>query len=455
MSTGVKIIKDVIIAFVLTSISVILYYLYYPVNNNSFFVALCSSFVRSIVSVIVLHLIEKACKDNSYSAGAFLLYSCLIYNQISVIKYSVNVLYHGAINDLYLRILGSLFIDFVLIFSSVIYYYYHRRCVKRNSNYFKAKDFNISFLIIYPFVAIYAMINFFYTKNVGGIISIDVSRTMRTFITAFTYFVYALTIIYVKKEDGKFKYSSFFPLIIIAVVNLYITMVTGKKNIFIVFGVVIVCGLLLTKKIQFKHFKYIAFASAIFYQLIQISSEALSSRTWYNIEYLMQYHAYRFDLSDLATTISLDYSRIANPFNIILESIKYAIPSFIYSEKNLELSNYINSMNAVGLDGSFDFNDTFFSMGAQIGGFFGIIVVFVIILLFFEWLNSRLLSIKNGIGVLIVLIPYFATSESDWSMFIYQTRDLIIYILVSYLIFYFSIKEYKYKGECYDIFNCS
>ena len=455
MSFKFDIIKDTLKAFLFTSLAVFLYYSFYSISNGTLWIAILSSLVRSFVTVLVLYIIEKACDDNIYTGGAFLLYSCVIYNQISVIKYSVDSFYEGSIASISTRLFGSLFIDFVIIFTSIIFYVYHRHRVKISYSNMNLKRLNVSFFVVYPMVFLYIILNVYYTHNTGNILNTDVSRTFRTFTTLFTYLVYALIIVYIKKEEDKFKFSSFIPLILVLIVNFYLTMVTGKKNIFIVLGVVVICGLLITKKIKFKYVKYIAFSSALLLQFVQISSEAFSSRTWYNTNYLLQYHAYRFDLSDLPMTIALRYNNIENPFSIITESFEYSIPSFLVPNKNLELNQYVNSMESVGLNGDFDFNDTFFSMGAQVGGFIGIISIFIIIMLFFEWMSWGLLNFKNGLCINVVLIPYFATSESDWSMFLYQTRDLIIFILFSYLLFYLILKQEELRSNQHDIFNCS
>ena len=276
---------------------------------------------------------------------------------------------------------------------------------------------------------------------------------MSTFVNILTFVTYTLCIIYVsKKQSGFYKIKTLIPLMIITAVNLLLTMLTGKKNSIIVFALVIICGLLMTKKISFKMVVLAAFMCAPFLQILQITSEMLSGREFFNRTYMLQYHAYRFDLSDLALTVSLNFGKIQNPLSIVKESLIYSIPSFLYQNKNLELIEYKNSIEAVGLVRDFDFNDTFFSMGAQVGGFLGIFLVFTIITLLFEWISWCLLSIKKvGLVILITILPFVASCESDWSMFISQTRDLIVIIPIAFVVYSLVLQAKKKQIKLNDL----
>lgn len=428
---------DCLWAILFAVVSVVVYYMFYEINNGTFVLAILSAIVRSLLLVFVLNKIHKACDDNCYTGAAYLLYSTVIYNSISSIKYSVDYLYTGAIDDLLIRVLGSLYIDFVIVVATNVFSRIHRKNVKRYHIVNRGTNVYIPLFLTYIIVFIYAGLNLSYTIVNSSMLVSGVSRTMRTFVYALTYITYAAIVLNVKKnKNGNISFPCLIPVLLVCVVNAYMTLITGKKNIIIVFAVVIICGLLFAKKINFKIAKFSALASPLALQAIQIFSESTSSRSFFTNLYQLQYHAFRFDLSDLATHISLKFGSIQNPLTIISESISYAVPSVISKNKTTDLLNYKAQLGAVGLNPEFDFNDTFFSMGAQAGGFLGILLVFILITIFFEWYSMKLLNMKSiGSIMFLVLIGYFASCESDWSMFVYQTRDTVIYIVLTWLVF--------------------
>lgn len=418
-------------------ISVVMYYAFYDIDNGTLLIAIISAIIRSLVLVFVLNKINKVCDNNYYTGAAYLLYSSAIYNSISAIKYSVDYLYTGAINNLLIRVLGSLYVDFVIIVATILFTKFHKRNVIKERGIKNSVDISIPTLLTYIILIVYLILNLNYTMANLTMLVAGVSRTMQTFVSALTYITYTAVILNIKKnKSGRFIISSLIPLVAVALANVYMTLITGKKSVIIVLAMIIICGLVYTKKISFSIAKFAAFSSPLALQVIQVFSESTSSRLFFTDLFKLQYHAFRFDLADLATTISVNFANTENSLGVIWESISYAIPSAVLVNKGTELLNYKNQIAAVGLNPEFDFNDTFFSMGAQAFGFLGILIIFVIIVLFFEWYSVKLLKIKSiGAILFLVLIGYFASCESDWSMFIYQTRDSVIILIISWVVF--------------------
>ena len=449
------ILLDFACVYIFTTISILLYYHFFKIENGTLFFAIIATAVRSLITVYTMNNIENTCKDNYYSGGAFLLYTTVLYNQVASIKYSVDYFYPGAINTLYTRALGSLYIDFVIMVANIFFKYYHKKKYENIEK--KDSIIGIDFLYItLLFLFIYVYLNFSSVFKTGQLLIYSVSRTSRTFVNSLTYITYALTIMNIRLDSNKrVVVKSTIPCILLTVVNLLLTMITGKKNIIIVYMVVTICGLLMTRKIKFSIAKISAYISPLILQIIQIISERTSERDWFNTTYLLRYHAFRFDISDFAITIANRFSSITKPFNVIIEALEYSIPKVFNVNKISELIEYKTQIESVGLTRDFDFNDTFFSMGAQVGGYIGIMIVFIAILIFFEYFSYKIYKIKIIGGCInIVLISYFASCESDWSMFIFQTRDVFIYIILSYILFRVSLKI-KNGGNQNDICNNS
>lgn len=168
-------------------ISVVVYYVFYDINNGTLFLAIVSAIIRSLVLVFVLNNIKKTCDNNYYTGAAYLLYSSAIYNSISAIKYSVDYLYTGAINNLLIRVLGSLYVDFVIIVATILFTKFHKRNVIKDRAIKNSIDISIPTLLTYIIVIVYVILNLNYTRVNLTMLVTGVSRTMRTFVNALTY----------------------------------------------------------------------------------------------------------------------------------------------------------------------------------------------------------------------------------------------------------------------------
>ncbi len=451
---NISFLKYFLYALIISIVCIFLYFGFYEIDSLNYLLSFGTCFVKSLVLCTTLYLIYKASDDNYYSGGGFLLISAAIYNQISIIKYSVDYFYAGAVSETLIRVGGSILIDLIIIISSIIYYFLHKKIFLS-----KRFDVNIIFeknsifkIFTYLLVILFSIVQIYSMNRYDSPIILNVSRTQRTFVQAFIFITYGFAIFNIERNDkGRIINKSILPLLVLVVINMYITLATGKKSYIIVFGMIALCGLLYCKKISFKTLFILAIISPLFVHGLTILSEYTSGRNsnFFNLGYQLRYHAFRFDLSDFATTIAINYDKIDKPINLIREAFRYSIPSFILSDKDIELSVYASQMTSIGLDSTFDYNDTFFSMGAQVGGFLGMAIVFIFIFVFFEILSLILMNIPSvGPMIFVVVISYFSSCESDWSMFIFQTRDIVVYILVSYL-FFNLFKRVKIKEEVF------
>lgn len=445
MSIKVSAIKEFAFAWLMSIVTIVLCYQFHGVSYSRLYIACADAFIKSFVLVYVLFCIEKATHNRVYTGAAFLLYVTVLYNQNSVTKYAVDSLYDGSISDVATRFWGSLYINLIIIASASIWCTIHRKSSKRNFIKYDYFDIYIPKYILCLFLALYTLSQLSSVVTAKVALNNNVSRTMMTFVNAFSYITYAMVILNLRRKDNSRKLNNFLPVAFICCINLCITLITGTKSYLIIFVVVIICGLLFTNNISNKKARYVAYLAPIAMQLITIVSEFVSNRLiYYTPEFILRYHVFRFDLSDFAMTIAGKFSHIQNPMAVINEAFAYSIPSVLASSKIDSLDVYMQQMSSVGLSSMFDYNDTFFSMGAQVAGYAGIGIVFFAILMFYEWISIKIISLKKiGPAIFLVLISYFSTCEADWAMFVYNTRDILIYIVLSYALFGVFLKKKK------------
>lgn len=433
-------------------ITIIIAYWYNSVNNPQIEILVIDVFFKTLTLTIVLEVIKHSCRNTGYSGASFMLYVSVLYNQNSIVKYMVDSLYVGSIDRQGTRLIGSLYINIILFTTTILWSKYHiksySRTIARRS--ISIRTIKVSKSIEIFLVALYAIVQFYSLFKTGKAITFNKSRFAITMINSITYLTYSILIINIHSIKKKIHIDlSFISLIVLAVTNLVLTAVTGTKSYFVVFVTVIILGLLYVDKIAYSVVKIVAYVSPLAFQLITISSELLSQRmSSVSIDMIQRYHAFRFDLSDFAITIASRYQYIGHPFKVLWEAIELSVPSFINPTKVDNLANYKQHITSVGLNPVFDYPDTFFSMGAQILGYAGIALVFICIMYFFEWLSLKIERIKLIGPVLFILsIRYFATCESDWSMFIYNTRDLFVTIVFSYIILKVFSKKISDNGN--------
>ena len=249
------------------------------------------------------------------------------------------------------------------------------------------------------------------------------------------------------RKNVVFAYT---PLLIVTSLQFVASVKSGRKAEIIVFMFIIMMELVYLGCIKIEVLKMAFCISPAILQIITVLTEAISGRMrFFSKGFVMEYHAFRYDLSDFAISIAMNYKPSKLVIQLISESFIYAIPGFSIDVKKNILENgayrmLLENMGFPRYDiyGSMsDFNDTFFSVGAQIGGFIGIPLFFIIIVAFFDWLSRVLCRNRYGKVLVMILIGPCALVECDLKMLIFRIRDLVIIIVVAYMIIKLLCKD--------------
>lgn len=266
------------------------------------------------------------------------------------------------------------------------------------------------------------------------------------------------------------------PFIIVGLVQGLTTLRTGSKQALAGFALYGLLALLVTGRIRVRELTGLLIISPLVLCLLTGVSEKTSGRlSGYPDRFVMQYHAFRYDLSDLAVTIAerqiwreeriswediddrnhmgsriLEMSPVPSEkalqegSTVVREALEMSVPSVLSGKrgKQEEMTAYPDQLSRLGLcPEQDDYNDTPFSMGAQIFGYPGIFLVFAVMLLLLDVMGAALESglrrvLRDSAGgtkgmnlsepgtiALLLILPYALQAEGDWFMWVYRTRD--------------------------------
>ena len=431
-------------AWAISIVTIIVYYSYYKVDINKYIYAIVYAFFSSCTMIYVFGCFDNNDTDRISLAPVLLLITTL-YNQNALTKFSVDKLFIGFVSNQMIRLFGSIVFDLLIMFVAFRYKRKNKDTNDTSATFeelFRYKKPSIIF--IYIMIILYAIIKFQELST-----KIEFSRTQSTFINAITYAVYFLISLnaFLYRKNVVFAYT---PLLIVTSLQFVASVKSGRKAEIIVFMFIIMMELVYLGCIKIEVLKMAFCISPAILQIITVLTEAISGRMrFFSKGFVMEYHAFRYDLSDFAISIAMNYKPSKLVIQLISESFIYAIPGFSIDVKKNILENgayrmLLENMGFPRYDiyGSMsDFNDTFFSVGAQIGGFIGIPLFFIIIVAFFDWLSRVLCRNRYGKVLVMILIGPCALVECDLKMLIFRIRDLVIIIVVAYMIIKLLCKD--------------
>ena len=204
--------------------------------------------------------------------------------------------------------------------------------------------------------------------------------------------------------------SAAIPLLLVGAVQGITTLCTGSKQAVTGFAMYCLFAFLVTGRIPMRHLSLILALSPLILGTVTGVSEYTSGRLGgYPTRFVMQYHAFRYDLSDLAITIAEREARdpkrgFEEGCRVVREALEMAVPSILSGKhgkgarKPETLLAYPDQLSGIGLyPNTDDYNDTFFSMGAQLWGYPGIFLAFAGILLLYELLGKINVAVAERI----------------------------------------------------------
>jgi hypothetical protein len=386
----------------------------------------------------------------------------LIYFNASSIKYFETELYPGFITNNMLRLVYSLLALAVLWISFEI-------IIKYKSRYKPVRSFIRNRLLlklliigILGFNCYNTYINYnqkgigygYYWEGNAAQAAIEktdlpVIEKMELWFAEFTGMILILLVTLSQGEKGNKSY------IMIAVAVYFISsIISGNRGSLFYF--IISLGFSLSYFYGYKNkiFAKVLYAGPIIMAIGSIIILSVTGRISYNYkDNIKSQLAYRFDLSDYAATIIAGNKAIMFNGDQIVDAFYYSIPKVLYPHKYDVYRNSIaNQLYNAKLDVFNDFTDTYFSIGAQLGGIIGFILfpfMIVLILYWIEQLIYRFMPIMSYY-IIILLSPLFLRAETDLNTIMGTWRLIPLYIICGSIAFcLFNKKQYynNYKNE--------
>lgn len=452
MKVKLKNIKEILFAWVICIITILMYYGIHNINLSNTIYAIIKSLFSSITLIYVLNKTENLANKGIFTCASALIIITALYDQNSLTKFSVDKLFDGFISDNLLRLLGGIYVDIIIIVTTHLITRMQLNGSHKNNN--TERLIYVSTPIMYLLVIIFGYITLFvFNKSAASTTRLE--STIRDIIS---YLTYASATIYAFNRKNKNKLFAYFPIILITIINLYKSLQYGGKATLLKFAVIIAFGLYYFGMVKFKTMKSWFIVSPIILQLYTIISELTSNRMAnFNSYYVLQYHAFRLDLSDFALTIAIKANHLKYATGLIKDAFVFCIPGYSPSVKNdiLLQGAYRKQLLEAGLPATdiygtlSDFNDTLFSIGAELSGFVGMFLFYLLIAVIFELISRLIIKNKYGYAIALVAIEMASLVECDLLMLTYTLRDMILIVLIATIWFNIlgAIKSKRYFNK--------
>lgn len=432
-----------IFTYITSFIYVMGFYIIFDIRGYGLFESLVHAFLSSYAINFYFRKLSFSINQNRFSMASMTLLVFVVYFHLSSIKYAVYQLYPNYISNLGLRLLGSVLVFITFIISTSLWSKMNHRRLKANRI---LDDYNGHPLMAW-IVSILCVIGQSYINSLPEIV------LQRAIITQLKETIYclglAVSIINIRKIESHKKIvldASYFPLMVIIMYSITEALYTGSRSALITPVTITLAGLLKLRKIQditaVKRMVGIAPILILLYSMLIFST---SKRFENDRDNYVKNLVYRFDLSDMAMTELLrtefdDYS-----VDSIREAAELAVPSFLSRENKLAIkrnSQYKRILRMSNLYTEADYNDTLFSMGAEIGNIIGFILVPIVFVIYFELLDYWIASWKKADFAIIAIVTYFCGVENSWQKFFFTTRTYMIILICAYVFLkiYFQIR---------------
>lgn len=411
------------------------------VNIDSIFFAILHSILASGVLIYVFRLGEKTYIRRSESMAFITLLTIGIYNDCASCKYIIEYLYPGFIESNIVRFLGAVYVDIIIVVIAAIWEKRNRRNIVTVLNEKELPPRLFAKTIVVVVYALKLFNGYFY-----NIVFLTFSNgTLDDFINT----LFCGICIAVIASDLKFSLRgiearevySYFILVVVITCAALSAFLNGKRHELIIPLMYLISNIYIYRKMNFKVMRLIVACAPLlitaFSAVLFSVSGRFTSVSWLYIRDFV----YRFDLSDFAVTLSLNASLYERSIiSTLLQAAILSIPGM-----STEQQQYITLMSAAGLSKIEDYNDTIFSVGAEVGGFVGMLLIPILLVIFLEWLD-KLLKKEFGTYVLRtrnLLVFYYANAEMTWAIFFLYTRNAILAIMVGALILWLMTRRHR------------
>lgn len=426
---------------------VILFYLFFKISMEPILWSFMHATISSIILWNILHKTEKRFNKDKLSITSIFLIVFSIYFQLSSIKYSQLYLYKGFISDNNVRFIGSLYVGIILYFSTELWYFLR---FKKGNNINKINELNKQFRInwLTIFFAELLMMTYFlylYIKNPispylrsYNILLSPLDQFINILISIILALILCSIVFYFKRKGG---YILLFLFILIFFLQ---ALISGSRSAFVAPLLGILIGLLFLKKISFNLFKRAVIYGPICIVLLSFVFFTVSGRVA-KVDYEIYAHqiAYRFDLSDYPLTLLKENPKNSFSLKPIVEALQLSIPAFLNKNKMfiIENSSYKKLLYSTYLIDT-DYTDSIFTMGIEIAGWIGFMLLLPLFVIFFELYDASISKLGN-IGLIIKILTYYfyIRVEYIWSTLFINIRSLILYALAAYIYYKISFRK--------------
>lgn len=405
----------------------------YAINDWSLFYSLIHSFLASIILIYLFRVGQRTIERNSESLVFVTFLMICIYNFSSSNKYIIPYLYPGFVDNSFIRLLGSVYVDFIILVAILIWDRFNVKHINRkqkNYNLYSGNTF--TGLITAVLYALFALNNTIFKIPILYI----ANDTLRSFANTFLCSISLLTII-VELQARKNCFFNIVLMSVVIVVEIIISINTGKRHELIIPVVTILSYMYIFKKLKIPFARrLIAWCPLVIIigtqLLFEISGRYVNQGYWYIREFV-----YRFDLSDFALTVSASEFK---GLSSLVEGVIAAIPGV-----SIDNLSYQGVMYGAGLSVIEDYNDTIFSIGSELCGLAGMAIVPIIIILLLEVMDWKLKTSRlTGVRFSRLLIVFeYTIAETTWAMLFLYTRNALLAVIIGFVVLTLIIRKDK------------
>lgn len=442
-----KTLNDLFLKFfvIISSVFYVLcFYIIFGVDLNTILFSLIHVLTASVLIIKYYKVSKISSKKRKITPTNFLLISAILYYAFSSIKYANKPYYSGFITSNFERFISSIIVFFSIYISLIIWsrinksYISHENAILNLNKFFKNRMLSIlsyGYILFNLYQALFLDLNFY------GVVRENTSSGEQ-FLTLINSVILLFVIGNVVSVINKKNIFSYFKLSLLVFGYFLMSFNSGSRSQFLYPILFILFYLLITNKLKISSLIYLLSISLISFILFSGMVLYFSGRVENDIIFALGRDiSYRFDLSDFGYTTAKFNSYIYYEFGHLKDAILYSIPSFTGIDK-IEIYNnstYITMLTRSNLNPSFDYTDSYFSMGSELLGLFGLLLFFPLITFLYEKF-SVFFSKYKSVGLLINIATFqtFTRLETQWINYIPTLRNLIIIILLTF-IFYKTI----------------
>ncbi len=435
----------------------VLFAMIYEATLETIGFSLIHAFCSAVVMYRVVSKLLLKRSSNVSMATMFILIN-LLYFSASSIKYFEPELYPGFINNNVLQLTYSLLALIVLWVSFEIII--RMKTKYKYTNFSIHNDLFLRVTIIIMLVFICLNIVDLYQKGFGyayhlnlDILQVAMERTslptiekIRMWLMGCTNVVLVLLLALHFGKKGSKK------LIVMAIAAVFIlSLFSGGRGSIFFFFLGLIFSLIYLHGFGKKNLARIFLAAPIIICIGSVLILSVAGRIGFgNSEQIKYQLAYRFDLTDYAATLIHANNLIAFNYQIVGDATYYSVPKVFYSGKyDANRKIVLEQLSNANLDERIDYTDTFFSIGAQLGGIVGFVFVPFLMVLFLYTLEQffyRSFGSSSNF-IIIAMYPLYLRVETDLNSLFAAWRMLPVYILFGLVFYWLFTKKYVLFGN--------